>query len=174
MKHIFICLLTLPLLFSCEMGEQSTLVDTIPSPGSEMIPVIVSRDDFEDAIEYQEPKDLENPGKIYVYMDQLLVVDKGKGFQIYDNSDPSNPVSTAFIRVPGCVDVGAKNGFIYADNQPDLVALTIGQNTVTVASRIREVFHEQYPPGFNHMPDKYNKDNRPAGTVIMGWRNINE
>src|SRR5690606_29217142 len=49
-------------------------------------------------------KPLENPGKIYLYGDYLLVNEPQKGIHIIDNANPASPKIINFIKIPGNVD----------------------------------------------------------------------
>lgn len=71
------------------------------------------------------PRDLENPGKLYVYQQYLFINEKEEGVHIYDNSDPANPTSVGFIAIPGNVDIAVKDGYMYADNYMDLLTIDI-------------------------------------------------
>ena len=45
---------------------------------------------------------IENPGKIYIGEEYLLIGEEGIGIHVYDNSAPANPVNVAFMNVPFC------------------------------------------------------------------------
>ncbi len=76
-------------------------------------------------IKFESPAPLENPGKIYVYGDYLFVNEIKKGIHVFDNSDVSNPVNLAFIRIWGNVDLAVKDNILYADNFFDLLSIDI-------------------------------------------------
>jgi hypothetical protein len=88
-------------------------------------PVYVKPADFRHAIEFEAPKDLENPGKIYVYQDILLINERGAGIHLIDNSNPEAPQPFGFLNIPGNVDMAVRGNMIYADNYVDLVAIDI-------------------------------------------------
>ena len=94
----------------------------------------------------EEPRNLEEPGKIYVYGQLLFVNELWDGVHIIDNSNPSNPVPLKFLRIPGNVDIAIRNGYLYADNGPDLIAFNLADPaSPSVTGRVEGVFQNQYP-----------------------------
>ena len=75
------------------------------------------------------PQSINDPGKIYVYGNYLLVNEKNKGIHIFDNADPAAPVSVGFLQVLGNHDMAIKDGVLYADHLGNLVALTTNDFT---------------------------------------------
>ncbi|GAB5466477.1 MAG: hypothetical protein Kapaf2KO_19130 [Candidatus Kapaibacteriales bacterium] len=167
-KYFIFLLAALPLLITSCYEDDSWW----EPQGSSMSPVLVKRDVFEKMISRKDPQTMSEPGKIYAYKSQLLIVDNMKGFQIYDNSNPQLPMPQRFISVPGCVDVSVKDDVYYVNSATDLVALDLSENGVSELSRQREIYHELFPPGFDHLPSQFQKDSRPENTVIIGWENI--
>ncbi len=88
-------------------------------------PVFANRSDVLANVKSSEPRLLENPGKIYVRGKYLLISEIDKGVHIIDNSDPRNPVNTAFINIPGNLDIAMHGSYLYADLSSDLVAINI-------------------------------------------------
>lgn len=70
-------------------------------------------------------RSIENPGKIYIGEEYLLIGEEGIGIHIYDNSAPANPVNVAFMNVPFCKEFFVKDDFIYAESQYDLLKINI-------------------------------------------------
>lgn len=70
-------------------------------------------------------RELENPGKIYVGQDYLLVGERNEGIHVLDNSDPENPQKVNFIQIPGNYDYFVDGDDLYANNYFDLVKLDI-------------------------------------------------
>ena len=68
---------------------------------------------------------LENPGKIYVWGDYLLINEKLEGIHLIDNSTPSSPTPLAFWRIPGNMDMAIRNGILYADQYMDLLSIDL-------------------------------------------------
>jgi hypothetical protein len=75
----------------------------------------------------EPPRPLDNPGKIYLLGDLLFVNELWEGVHIFDNSNPGQPQAIGFLRIPGNVDIAIRNGLLYADNGPHLVALDLTQ-----------------------------------------------
>ena len=133
-------------------------------------PVLMDREDLENSIVFTEPRNLEEPGKIYMYGQYIFINDKYKGFHVFDNTVPGSPVNLGFIKVPGSLDVAVKDGILFADNATDLIAIEMSDmKHPVVTERIVNVFPETYPPGYSWMPYEYSEENRPANTIIIGW-----
>lgn len=54
-------------------------------------------------------------GKIWFYGHYLLLNEPKEGIHIIDNTNPSNPINTGFLKIPGNVDMAVKDGYMYAD-----------------------------------------------------------
>ena len=87
-------------------------------------PVYGNLDDLNSYIVHKE-KDLENPGKIYVKGNLLLINEILSGIHVYDNTDPSDPVKLTFISIPGNLDVSIKGDRLYANYLEGLLTLDI-------------------------------------------------
>ncbi len=90
-------------------------------------PVYMTAAQIRQDIEVEKPRALENPGKIYVYGDFLLINELHEGIHVIDNKDPRNPLNLVFIRIPGNVDMVVRNNILYADNYIDLLSIDIRQ-----------------------------------------------
>jgi hypothetical protein len=97
-------------------------------------------------------------GKIYVKDPYIFISDTGRGLHVIDNHDPSHPVQTAFLALPGNNDIAIKGNILYADMQDELLTLDI--------SNIRNVklLNEQQGV-FNY----YGYENMD-GKIIVGWK----
>lgn len=85
----------------------------------------------------EAPKPLKLPGQINYYDDRMFVVETGEGIHVIENSDPSNPVNTAFISVPGATDLAIKDGYLYTNSYVDL--LVVNLDDYSVAGRTENV-----------------------------------
>ena len=119
----------------------------------EDVPVYVELSDVR-RVETQAPREIAEPGKIYLHHNLILINEVEEGIHVLDNSDPENPVNLAFIAIPGNHDLLVREDetgtVLYADSYIDLVALdlsTIGGNLeeVKVLKRIEDVFKGLYP-----------------------------
>lgn len=113
-------------------------------------------------------REIENPGKIYVINDFLLVVDQLKGIHVFDNENPENPQNVGFIQITGSNDVAVRDNILYADQATDLLAIDISNpENVQIASRVKNVFPfgAQYPQQqgvYFECPD-------PDKGLVIGW-----
>ena len=133
-------------------------------------PVLMNRSELEKSVLYLSARPITNPGKIY-YKDQtIFLIEKNKGIHVIDNSNPKDPKQTGFINVPGCVDISIKNQSLYTDNAVDLVTIDISNYPdVVVTKRIKDVFPELPPPGYDYVPYEFTEGERPENTVIVNW-----
>lgn len=90
-----------------------------------LMPVYMSMTDMRKVNEAQSPKDLSDPGKICVYQDLLLIIEKYEGVHIFDNSDPANPVALKFVAIKGCLDMNVVDDVMFANQGADMVSWDI-------------------------------------------------
>ncbi len=136
-------------------------------------PVLMSREDMEAAVQVGEVRDIERPGKIWVYNNFIFVIEQYKGIHILDNTNPKNPENLGFIQIDGCTDVAVRNGVIFANNAVDLIGVKPSSDykSAIVVSRNRNILPElASPEGWNSYDfEKY----RPKNTVIVRWEVYN-
>ncbi len=138
-------------------------------------PVLMEREELEKSIAFLSSQPLLNTGKIYYKDEFVFISEKYKGIHVIDNSDSLAPEKTGFIRIPGCIDMAIKKNILYADNAVDLIALELVNNeSVRVTKRIKNVFPELTPPGYDYVPWNYDDDHRPEGTIIVEWKKNRE
>ncbi|WP_373520495.1 LVIVD repeat-containing protein [Aquiflexum sp.] len=90
-------------------------------------------------------RELDNPGKIYIYGDFLFVNEPNKGIHILDNSNPASPVNINFINIPGNVDLAVNTDILYADSYVDLLAFDISDpRNIKKVNRVEDVFMHMY------------------------------
>ena len=132
-------------------------------------PVLMTRDNMEAAIQWRECRDIEKPGKIWVYNDHIYVIEQYKGIHVIDNADRRNPQNMGFIQLDGCTDVAVKDGLIYANNAIDLICIQpdIDHSNVRVLNRTRNVLPELAPPD-GSLISKF-KRHRPEGSIIVRY-----
>ncbi len=73
----------------------------------------------------QAPREIGQPGKIYITGQYILVSEPGEGIHIINNSNPSAPVKVSFISIIGNQDMAVKGNILYADNFSDLLVFDI-------------------------------------------------
>ncbi|PKP53957.1 MAG: hypothetical protein CVT92_01990 [Bacteroidetes bacterium HGW-Bacteroidetes-1] len=134
---------------------------------SAYFPILMNKADLSNSVNIFEAREFKKPGKIYLYGDNIYIVDQYSGIHIIDNHDPFNPVKTGFIRIPGVLDLGIKDSVMYVDNAIDLVAIDIrNYPQIEILDRFEEVFPEPAPPD---MDDRGWSYRRPKNMVIVDW-----
>ncbi len=139
--------------------------------GSTYIPMLMDRSELETSVKLvASSMPLQNPGRIYVYRNWLLLVEQYKGLHLIDNTDPAHPVRRAFLRVPGCQSMAVGNGVLYVDNAVDLVGVKIDFSPLSARelARNRKALPEITNPD-GYIPWAFSRANRPANTEIVGW-----
>ncbi len=131
MQKSFLLLGLISLLFLTSCGSECEQSNTY----SLYNPVHISFSELRKSVVSESPREVTQPGKIYVYGDYLLVNEWLEGIHIFDNSNPASPQKIGFVQVPGNIDMAIKNDILYADSYIDLVALDISNpaNVVEVA-----------------------------------------
>lgn len=76
-------------------------------------------------MKWEAARNIEQPGKIYLYAKYLLLNDVGKGIHVFDNSVPAAPKKMGFLRIGGNVDMAIRNNVLYADSYADMVVIPI-------------------------------------------------
>ncbi len=131
-------------------------------------PILMERSALENSISFVDGKPLRNTGKIYYKDNYIYISEKYEGVHIINNEDPQNPQNVGFITAPGCIDMAIKGNTLFIDNAIDLVAIDLINKKLV--SRTRSVFPELTPPDKKTLDSKYQTQNRPQNTIIVGWR----
>jgi len=116
--------------------------------GSAYNAVYLKRSDFENSLKITTPKPMNKPGKIYVKDNYLFIGDTNKGFHVYNNQNPENPILISFIEIPGVTDIAIRNDVFYANQAVDLIAfkLDFTNQTINVVKRVKNTFPELVSP----------------------------
>lgn len=86
-------------------------------------------------------QEIEDPGKIFVYDDLILVGEEGVGIHVIDNSQPSAPVNVSFLAIPGNREFFIDEGYLYAESMYDMLKVDISNiQQPVVTSRINNAF----------------------------------
>lgn len=72
------------------------------------------------------PRELANPGKIYVFGQYLFINERNEGIHVFDNADPRNPKPIAFWNIPGNTDMAIRGNSMYANQYVDMLTINIG------------------------------------------------
>ena len=108
-------------------------------------PVYTTAQALRDSVEIVDPRDINNPGRIYLKDGFLFINEAGAGIHIIDNRVVSSPKKLAFIEIPGNYDLAAKGNYLYADSYIDLLVFDISDlNNITEVNRIESVFENYY------------------------------
>ncbi|HYC84179.1 MAG TPA: hypothetical protein VEB86_03110 [Chryseosolibacter sp.] len=118
-------------------------------------------------IAFLAPKTLQNPGKIYVYGQYLLVNEKGKGVHVFDNSDPSSPEPKGFIQLLGNSDMAIRNDVLYADHLGSLVSIDL--NAFTDLQKTGSLPLQNWNLGVPPPPASYFECVDQSRGVVTGW-----
>jgi len=68
---------------------------------------------------------INNPGKVFLGNDHLLIGEEEKGIHVYDNSDPASPRPLYFLNVPGNKEFYVEGNVIYAESYYDMIKIDI-------------------------------------------------
>ncbi|WP_271855779.1 hypothetical protein [Patiriisocius marinus] len=133
-------------------------------------PILMDRTAFEESVSISNARNIEESGKIYVFSNKLFVNEKLDGFHMFNNQNPSNPINSGFLTVPGATDVSIIDNVLYINQATDLIAVTIDEttSTATVTKRIINTF----PP--LRSPDGDIAFDIPEDSVVIGWQSIFE
>ena len=131
-------------------------------------PVYMKRSVFENSIQFEPAKSTLTSGKIYIKDELMYLNDVNKGFQIYNYSNPNNPVKIGYINIPGSTDVAIRNNVLYVNQATDLVTINynVSTNSVTVTNRIKNAFPPKVSPDGFTTKKKQNQ-------IVIDWTNAN-
>lgn len=135
------------------------------------LPILMMRSDLEASVRLTDTiVPIRKPGRIYLFQNWLMLVEKYKGVHLIDNTDPANPIRKGFLRVPGCQSVAVGNGTLYVDNAVDLVGVRVDFANMQgheVARRKMTLPELDNPDGY--IPWKFTRRERPRNSEIVGW-----
>jgi hypothetical protein len=165
-------LLGLLLLFSCSQQEEAAPEYSYMQYATYR-PLLMARTVLESSVAALPPQAMHHPGKIYLRGAYVFVNEEFEGIHVIDNTNPAQPRPVSFLRIPGNVDLAVRGNLLYADNGPDLVTLDISDPAnVRPTGRVRDAFRELPMPSWSSLEEAYQPANRPAGSVVVGWRKL--
>ena len=135
-----------------------------PIANTYFTPVIITRAQLESSVVIENPKTTIKAGKIYIKDNIMFVNDINKGFQIYNYSNPSNPIAVSYINFPGATDIAIRNNTLYVNQAVDLVSVNYNStsNTIIINSRVKNAFPQKISPdGFIGNPSD--------DQIIINW-----
>jgi hypothetical protein len=108
--------------------------------------VFVTPDDYRPSeVNFEEPRAMKQPGKIYFYQNLILINEVREGIHFVDNSNPKNPQQLGFLPIPGNHDMAIQNDVLYADGYTDLVLIDISTvSNPRLLDRREDVFQSHY------------------------------
>lgn len=120
------------------------------------------------------PRQLVNPGKIYLYKNYLFVGEPGLGVHVFDNSNPRTPAMLCFINIPYNYDVAVKDSVLFADTYMGLITINIAHlPNIKVIQHVRGPVVTPSIPGsmFNGRRDirHYFECIDPSKGTVVAW-----
>ena len=85
--------------------------------------VYLTDESIMDSIAVEEPKDIEETGKIYHFKNYMLVSEPNKGIHVFDNITPTDPQAISFIKIPYGKELAMRDSVLYVDCFDNLVAI---------------------------------------------------
>ena len=136
----------IPVIFSACVKDSCKKVHTY----SYFVPVYKTKAEVRANIRSNAPREVERPGKIYIYGKYIFLNDIDKGIHVIDNSSPSQPRNISFIDIPGNMDLAVRENILYADLYSDLVSIDISiPGNVLLKNVVENVFpHRNFGGGF--------------------------
>lgn len=137
-------------------------------------PVFMLRTELEQNVKLAGPRDILNPGKIYLKDHLIFINEKYHGIHVIDNTNPEDPTNFAFINIDGCIDIAIKNKVLFADNAVDLIAVNFNSEMteIIVSKRIKNVFPEMLSPD-GYALNWNQKQARPDNAIVVRWEKTN-
>jgi hypothetical protein len=110
------------------------------------------------------------PGQLYLKGSFIYVNDVSKGIHIIDNSDPSHPVQTAWLNIPGNTSIAIRGNTMYGDMSNDLLAIDItNPRQVSVVGRMSNFFpRHNYSSDSNYVLTGYVTRDTVIKTLVPG------
>lgn len=124
MKKPFFILLS---LFILSFGFSGCIKDNCSKTYtySYFLPVYKTTLEVRANIKSNSPREIENPGKLFIFGNYIFLNEIDKGIHIIDNSKPAHPANISFIDIPGNLDLAVNGNALYADMYTDMVTLDI-------------------------------------------------
>jgi len=138
-QHFLLLLLTVAILQSCT--KDLGIVDVTYTKATA---IYGNLSEVRNTPLLDAPKEIDNPGKIFVSNDFLLIGEEEKGIHVIDNSDPNNPTPIRFVNIPGNREFYVTNNTLYAESYYDLVKIDLSDvQQPTLVSRLKNAFGEE-------------------------------
>ncbi|MEP6725176.1 MAG: hypothetical protein ABJC98_05155 [Bacteroidota bacterium] len=149
-------LISIVFLFSSCLKDHCSRTYNIITPVYTKLSVLRS------AVQSKPAAAIVNTGKLYIRDKWIFLNEQNKGIHVIDNSNPSHPVKTSFINIPGSIDMSVKENILYADLYCDLAAIDISNpKNISVAKFLTNTFPEKAVYSSSTNPDSIN--------ITTGW-----
>jgi hypothetical protein len=121
---------------------------------------------------------LTQPGKIYLYQDYLLIVDKYRGIHVFDNTDQQNPMRIAFLPVIGATEMSIRDAYLYTNSFMDLLSIKLedvldGSFNSSSVSRHEDQFERQgiyeFVPSGYRFKNSHTIPNDTGSDIVIGY-----
>jgi hypothetical protein len=133
-------------------------------------PFYKTKTEVRNNIKSNAPRDVRQPGKIYIRGHYIFLNDVDRGIHIIDNTNPQSPQKLAFIDIPGNMDMAVKGNMLYADMYTDIVTIDIADPTNVVVKKINEnVLPERFYGSYTNLADKVIIDWIRKDTTVEGY-----
>lgn len=119
-KALFVSFIIALSIYSCTKDSGSITLDY-----TKAIAQYGNLDEIRSLPLIQDARAINNPGKIYVGSEVLLIGEENEGIHVYDNSNPSNPTNILFIQLPFTKEFYVEDDVIYAESHYDMVKIDI-------------------------------------------------
>ncbi|TCZ70142.1 LVIVD repeat-containing protein [Flaviaesturariibacter aridisoli] len=129
MKRLLLALL-LPALLLGSCARQAGDCRTVQKIRT---PYYKPRSEVRSAMHSGPARNIDQPGKLYIYGSYVFLSDVNTGIHIIDNSNPAVPVQKAFLTVAGNNDIAVQGHYLYADSWSDLVVFDLSDLNQIVA-----------------------------------------
>jgi len=91
-------------------------------------------------------REIDNPGKVYLSENLILIGEENVGIHVFDNSDPENPKAVSFIQIPQNKEFYVDGNSLYAESAYDMLKIDI--STIGSPKLVSRVEHA-FGPGIN-------------------------
>ncbi len=88
-------------------------------------------------------RSIQEPGKIYIGDNFLLIGEKEEGIHVFDNTNPNNPVALSFLQLPMTREFYVDGNFIYAEGHYDFMKIDMSDMyNPSLVNRVEYAFGE--------------------------------
>lgn len=133
-------------------------------------PIYTDEATFRTPATFESPRSINKDGAIYFKDDYLFVVEPNQGIHFINNSNPSAPVNTGFLKVMGASGLAIRGDYLYITALVDLVIVDVStiSNPVEIA-REEELFPTALPIMDKNYPTK--TIDKSQG-IVTSWKVI--